>query len=154
MPLPTAHAAMSSQAWCGRRSLGRRGCALGDRGARGPLVVGEIWDDGLTVGEVTLGGRRLLVERPRVRTADRGAEVPLCTYTHFASRDPLTALVFGAHWGVKCAATAANRSRSASAAASFPADRPATMPTRTHGVVSRRTKRRKSEAGRPRHGWE
>lgn len=66
-------------------------------GARGPLVVGEIWDDGLTVGEVTLGGRRLLVERPRVRTADRGAEVPLCTYTHFASRDPLTALVFGAH---------------------------------------------------------
>ena len=48
---------------------------------------------GTTVGEVTLGGRRLPVERPQVRTADRGAEVPLGTYTHFASRDPLTALV-------------------------------------------------------------
>jgi len=45
-------------------------------------------------GEVTLGGRRVPVERPRVRSADRGGEVPLVTYAHFADRDPLTAVVF------------------------------------------------------------
>ncbi len=40
-------------------------------------------------GEVTLGGRRVEVERPRVRTADGEAEVRLATYEHFADRDPL-----------------------------------------------------------------
>ncbi len=44
-------------------------------------------------GEVTLGGRRVAVERPRVRTADGASEVPLETYQHFADRDPLTRLV-------------------------------------------------------------
>ncbi len=44
-------------------------------------------------GEVTLGGRRVGVSRPRVRTADGTVEVPLATYDHFARRDPLTALV-------------------------------------------------------------
>ena len=44
-------------------------------------------------GEVTLGGRRVAVERPRVRTADGEAEVALVTYRHFADRDPLTRLV-------------------------------------------------------------
>jgi transposase-like protein len=44
-------------------------------------------------GEVTLGGRRVQVERPRVRSADGGREVPLQTYRHFADRDPLTRLV-------------------------------------------------------------
>jgi putative transposase len=44
-------------------------------------------------GEVTLGGRRLAVERPRVRTADGSEEVPLESYRHFADRDPLTRLV-------------------------------------------------------------
>jgi hypothetical protein len=44
-------------------------------------------------GEVTLGGRRVGVSRPRVRTVDGAGEVPLGTYEHFASRDPLTALV-------------------------------------------------------------
>jgi putative transposase len=44
-------------------------------------------------GEVTLGGRRIAVERPRVRTADGVGEVPLGTYRHFADRDPLTRLV-------------------------------------------------------------
>ena len=34
-------------------------------------------------GEVTLGGRRVEVERPRVRTADGEAEVPLRTYRAF-----------------------------------------------------------------------
>jgi len=41
-------------------------------------------------GEVTLGGRRVQVERPRVRTADGRAEVRLRTYDYFADRDPLT----------------------------------------------------------------
>jgi len=44
-------------------------------------------------GEVTLGGRRVAVERPRARTADGESEVPLRTYAHFADRDPLTAVV-------------------------------------------------------------
>jgi transposase-like protein len=44
-------------------------------------------------GEVTLGGRRVPVERPRVRATDGSGEVPLGTYRHFADRDPLTALV-------------------------------------------------------------
>jgi putative transposase len=41
-------------------------------------------------GEVTLGGRRVQVERPRVRTADGRAEVRLATYEYFADRDPLS----------------------------------------------------------------
>jgi transposase-like protein len=44
-------------------------------------------------GEVTLGGRRVAVKRPRVRGADGEAEVPLSTYRHFADRDPLSRLV-------------------------------------------------------------
>jgi transposase-like protein len=40
-------------------------------------------------GEVTLGGRRVAVKRPRVRTADGESEVSLETYEHFAGRDPL-----------------------------------------------------------------
>ena len=45
-------------------------------------------------GAVTLGGRRVAVQRPRVRASEGGAEVPLQTYRHFAGRDPLTRLVF------------------------------------------------------------
>jgi transposase-like protein len=44
---------------------------------------------GHTSGEVTLGGRRVPVSRPRVRTADDGAEVALASYQEFGSRDPL-----------------------------------------------------------------
>ena len=44
-------------------------------------------------GEVTLGGRRVGVERPRVRAVDGSGEVALSTYAHFASRDPLSRLV-------------------------------------------------------------
>src|SRR5205814_979556 len=44
-------------------------------------------------GEVTLGGRRVEVRRPRVRTADGEAEVQLSTYEHFADRDPLRRVV-------------------------------------------------------------
>jgi putative transposase len=43
--------------------------------------------------EVTLGGRCVEVRRPRVRTADGEAEVPLGTYEHFADRDPLGRVV-------------------------------------------------------------
>jgi putative transposase len=45
---------------------------------------------GHEAGEVTLGGRRVEVERPRVRTADARAEVRLRTYEYFADRDPLS----------------------------------------------------------------
>ncbi len=44
-------------------------------------------------GEVTLGGRRVAVERPRARTVGSECEVPLQTYAHFADRDPLTRVV-------------------------------------------------------------
>jgi putative transposase len=44
-------------------------------------------------GEVTLGGRRVAVERPRARTVGSECEVPLATYAHFADRDPLTRVV-------------------------------------------------------------
>jgi putative transposase len=44
-------------------------------------------------GQVTLGGRRVPVERPRARTADGESEVPLSTYDHFAGRDPLAGVV-------------------------------------------------------------
>ncbi len=40
-------------------------------------------------GEVTLGGRRVPVSRPRARTADGEREVELDTYAHFAARDQL-----------------------------------------------------------------
>ena len=40
-------------------------------------------------GEVTLGGRRVGVSRPRVRTADGEPRCRLQTYEHFADRDPL-----------------------------------------------------------------
>ena len=48
---------------------------------------------GHEAGEVTLGGRRVGVQRPRVRTANGSQEVALVTYRHFADRDPLTRLV-------------------------------------------------------------
>jgi len=44
-------------------------------------------------GSVTLGGRRLPVQRPRVRAADGSGEVAMTTYAHFADRDPLTKVV-------------------------------------------------------------
>jgi putative transposase len=45
---------------------------------------------GHEAGEVTLGGRRVPVERPRVRSADGRREVRLATYEYFADRDPLS----------------------------------------------------------------
>ena len=66
-------------------------------------------------GEVTLGGRRVAVKRPRARTADGESEVPLSTYEHFADRDQLGEVVLERMLaGVSLASTAARRSRSAS----------------------------------------
>ena len=44
-------------------------------------------------GSMTLGGRRVEVSRPRVRTADDECELPVKTYEYFADRDPLTCVV-------------------------------------------------------------
>ncbi|MBA2514461.1 MAG: IS256 family transposase [Solirubrobacterales bacterium] len=44
-------------------------------------------------GEVTLGGRRLPVSRPRARTVDGSGELSLATYAHFADRDVLSRVV-------------------------------------------------------------
>ena len=44
-------------------------------------------------GSMTLGGRRVKVKRPRVRSADDERELALPTYEHFADRDPLTRAV-------------------------------------------------------------
>ena len=43
-------------------------------------------------GSVTLGGRRVAVDRPRARTLD-GREVPLASYAHFAAEDVLSQVV-------------------------------------------------------------
>ena len=44
-------------------------------------------------GSMTLGGRRVAVRRPRVRSADDERELPVATYECFADRDPLTRAV-------------------------------------------------------------
>jgi transposase-like protein len=44
-------------------------------------------------GSLTLGGRRVEVSRPRMRTADDERELPVETYEYFADRDPLTVVV-------------------------------------------------------------
>ncbi|MGZ6638486.1 MAG: IS256 family transposase, partial [Solirubrobacteraceae bacterium] len=44
-------------------------------------------------GSMTLGGRRVPVNRPRVRTVDDEHELPVASYEYFADRDPLTRAV-------------------------------------------------------------
>jgi putative transposase len=44
-------------------------------------------------GSMTLGGRRVRVNRPRMRSADDERELGLGTYEYFADRDPLTRAV-------------------------------------------------------------
>jgi putative transposase len=44
-------------------------------------------------GSMTLGGRRVQVCRPRIRSADDKRELPVETYEYFADRDPLTRAV-------------------------------------------------------------
>ncbi len=44
-------------------------------------------------GSMTLGGRRVEVRRPRMRTVDDERELPVQSYGYFADRDPLTRAV-------------------------------------------------------------
>ena len=44
-------------------------------------------------GSMTLGGRRVPVCRPRIRTSDDEHELPVSSYEYFADRDPLTRAV-------------------------------------------------------------
>jgi len=44
-------------------------------------------------GSVTLGGRRVPVQRPRARATDGSGEIAMTTYGHFADRDSLTKVV-------------------------------------------------------------
>jgi transposase-like protein len=44
-------------------------------------------------GSLTLGGRRVAVSRPRMRTADDEQELSVSTYEYFSDRDPLTRAV-------------------------------------------------------------
>jgi putative transposase len=68
---------------------------------------------GHETGEVTLGGRRVQVERPRVRCADGSSELALRTYEHFADRDPLSRHVLEQMLaGVSTTASSARASRS------------------------------------------
>jgi transposase-like protein len=63
-------------------------------GAKGRHIADRVAvRHGHEVGEVTLGGRRVPIERPRVRRADGAAEVRLATYEHFADRDLLSRVV-------------------------------------------------------------
>jgi transposase-like protein len=64
---------------------------VGPRGRHDPERVAV--RHGHESGEVTLGGRRVGVERPRVRSADGSEEVRILTYEHFADRDPLSRIV-------------------------------------------------------------
>jgi putative transposase len=64
---------------------------VGPRGKHNPDRVAV--RHGHEAGEVTLGGRRVQVERPRVRSADGRLEVRLATYEHFADRDLLSRVV-------------------------------------------------------------
>src|SRR5712691_4671163 len=64
---------------------------VGPKGKHDPERVAVRHGHG--AGAVTLGGRRIGVERPRARTADGAREVGLVTYQHFADRDPLSRLV-------------------------------------------------------------
>jgi putative transposase len=44
-------------------------------------------------GSMTLGGRRVAVRRPRMRSSEDEHELPVQTYQYFADRDPLTRAV-------------------------------------------------------------
>jgi putative transposase len=66
--------------WEVERVVGPKGRHDGDRIAK---------RHGHSGGEVTLGGRRVPVSRPRVRTADDTAEIGLESYQEFADRDLL-----------------------------------------------------------------
>lgn len=64
---------------------------VGPKGKHNPdrVAVRHGHDD----GSMTLGGRRVPVRRPRMRTADDERELPVESYESFADRDPLTRAV-------------------------------------------------------------
>nr|MDQ3319836.1 IS256 family transposase [Actinomycetota bacterium] len=64
---------------------------VGPRGAHDPDRSAK--RHGHEPASVTLGARRVAVERPRVRSADDEREVSLRTFGHFARRDALTDVV-------------------------------------------------------------
>jgi putative transposase len=64
---------------------------VGPKGRHDPVRVAV--RHGRENGEVTLGGRRVPLRRPRARAVDGGGEVDLRTYAHFAARDPLSSLI-------------------------------------------------------------
>jgi len=65
--------------------------ACGPKGKHDPDRTATRWST--ESGSLTLGGRRVPVKRQRMRSPDGGRELPLRSYEHFASRDPLTDLV-------------------------------------------------------------
>jgi putative transposase len=67
------------------------GWVVGPKGRHHPERTAK--RHGHTGGEVTLGGRRVPISRPRVRTADDEDEVGLDCYALFSSRDLLEAVV-------------------------------------------------------------
>jgi transposase-like protein len=64
---------------------------VGPKGKQDPGRVAK--RHGHQDGSMTLGGRRVPVRRPRMRTADDEHELPVATYGYFADRDPLTRAV-------------------------------------------------------------
>jgi putative transposase len=64
---------------------------VGPKGKHNPDRVAK--RHGHEDGSMTLGGRRVAVRRPRMRTADDERELPVQTYEYFADRDPLTRAV-------------------------------------------------------------
>lgn len=59
---------------------------VGPKGAWNPERTAN--RHGHQAGSMTLGGRTVPVSRPRVRSVE-GEELPVCTYSYFADRDPL-----------------------------------------------------------------
>src|SRR5215208_5253836 len=64
---------------------------VGPKGKHNPDRVAK--RHGHDGGSMTLGGRRVQVRRPRMRTVDDEHELPVQTYGFFADRDPLTRAV-------------------------------------------------------------
>src|SRR5215211_5952045 len=64
---------------------------VGPKGKHNPDRVAK--RHGHEDGSMTLGGRRVPVRRPRMRTVDDEHELPVQTYACFADRDPLTRAV-------------------------------------------------------------
>ena len=64
---------------------------VGPKGKHNPVRTAKRHGHG--DGSMTLGGRRVPVRRPRMRTADDEHELPVQSYEYFADRDPLTRAV-------------------------------------------------------------